>query len=245
MDAPTVLRDVIIIGGGCYGSFYARQMIEARAREKARFERLLVVDRDPKCAAVTEFLGVPGLEVVEAEWAGFLDRYLETAPAGEGDVVIPSPLMPHLFFEWLIRRASDRWRDRAIDSGPLPGALGTPYERQGRDGSTYVSFADWTCPTHCTEPALCPVIRAPRTWEMSDALERFCRANDLAGPVLFQVRHLVHGVGGFSVGAVVAAERMLIDVVEQGRGALVVGTVSSCHGATGLLRVGAPGTADR
>ncbi|MGH7590799.1 MAG: hypothetical protein ACREOE_07975 [Gemmatimonadales bacterium] len=245
MDALTALHDVIIIGGGCYGSFYARQMIEARAKEKARFERLLVVDRDPACAAVTEFAGVPALQIVQAEWAGFLDGYLDTAPAGEWDVVIPSPLMPHLFFEWLVRRASHRWRDRAINSGPLPDQLRTPYEREGRDGSTYLSFADWTCPTHCTEPALCPVIRAPRTWEMADALDRFCRARGLAGPALFRVRHLVHGVGGFSVAAVLAAERALIGAVERGRGALVVGTVSSCHGAAGLLQVGAPGTAER
>ncbi|MGH7533006.1 MAG: hypothetical protein ACREL4_06925 [Gemmatimonadales bacterium] len=245
MDTPTVLHDVIIIGGGCYGSFYARQMIEAHGKGKAEFERLLLVDRDPACPAATEFAGVPGLEIVQAEWAGFLDGYLGTAPAGELDVVIPSPLMPHLFFEWLVRRASDRWRDRAIDAGPLPGELGTPYERQGRDGSTYLSFADWTCPTHCTEPALCPIIRAPRTWEMADALERFCRARDLAGPALFRVRHLVHGVGGFSVADVLSAERALVGTVEQGRGALVVGTVSSCHGAAGLLQVGAPGTAER
>ncbi|MGB7211388.1 MAG: hypothetical protein WBC97_02065 [Gemmatimonadales bacterium] len=245
MDAPTILRDVVVIGGGCYGSFYARQMIEARAKEKAVFARLLLVDRDPGCPAVSEFAGVPGLEVIAAEWTAFLDGYLEAASAGTDDVIIPSPLMPHLLLEWLVRRASDRWRDRSIGSGPLPGVLGTPYERQGRDGSTYVSFADWICPTHCTEPALCPVIRAPRTWEMSEAMERFCRAHDVAGPALFQVRHLVHGVGGFSVAAVLAAERTLIDAVEQGREALVVGTVSSCHGAAGLLRIGAPGTAER
>lgn len=244
-DHPTVFQDVIIVGGGCYGSFYGRQMIDARAKGKAVFERLLLVDRNANCPAATEFAGVPGLEIVTAEWAGFFDGYLDPAAAGALDVVIPSPLMPHLFFEWLVRRATLRWSDRAVDPGPLPGVLGTPYERQGRDGSTYLSFADWTCPTHCTEPALCPIIRGPRTWEMGEALERYCRANGFSGPALFTVDHLVHGVGGFSVGAVLAAERTMIDAVEQRRGALVVGTVSSCHGAAGLLQVGAPGTAQR
>lgn len=244
-DQPTAFHDVIIVGGGCYGSFYARQMIDARSKGKVVFERLLLVDRNAECPAATEFAGVPGLEIVPAEWSRFFDGYLDPSAAGELDVVIPSPLMPHLFFEWLVRRARLRWSDRAIEPGPLPGALGTPYERQGRDGSTYLSFADWTCPTHCTEPALCPIIRGPRTWEMGEALERYCRANGCSGPALFTVDHLVHGVGGFSVGAVLAAERVMIEAVEGGEGALVVGTVSSCHGAAGLLQVGAPGTAQR
>lgn len=244
-DHPTIFHDVIIVGGGCYGSFYARQLVDARVKGKAVFERLLLVDRNAGCPAATEFAGIPGVEIVPAEWAGFFDGYLATAPAGELDVVIPSPLMPHLFFDWLVRRAAVRWSDRAVTAGPLPGALGTPYERQGRDGSTYLSFADWTCPTHCTEPALCPVIRGPRTWEMGEALERYCQATGVSGPALFTVRHLAHGVGGFSVGAVLAAERAMIDAVERGRGVLAVGTVSACHGAAGLLQVGAPGTAER
>ena len=242
---PSLFHDIIVIGGGCYGSFYARQLVEARAKGKAAFERLLVVDRDPGCAAAAEFAGVPGLAIIRAEWSGFLDGYLDTAPAGELDVVIPSPLMPHLFFDWLTGRAAARWPDRSVASPPLPRHVGTPYERRGRDGSTYLSFADWTCPTHCTEPALCPVIRAPRTWEMGEALEGYCRAAGIAGPALFTVRHLVHGVGGFSIGCVLAAERMLCDAVGPRGGTLLVGTVSSCHGAAALLQVGAPGTAGR
>ena len=244
-DSPCAFRDVVIVGGGCYGSFYTRQMLDARERGKAAFARLLVVDRAADCAAVHAFRGAPGVEFIGEEWDPFFDRYLAAAGRDGQDVVIPSPLMPHLFFEWLVRRARVHWPDRAISAGPLEGEVGTPYERRGRDRSTYLSFADWTCPTHCTEPALCPVIRAPRTWEMGDALRSYCAATGAAGPALFSVHHLVHGVGGFAVSEILRAEAVLRESVEGKGTSLVVGTVSACHGAAGILSVAGPGTVDR
>jgi hypothetical protein len=106
-----------------------------------------------------------------------------------------------------------------------------------------VSYADWTCPTHCIEPAICPVIRAPRSWEMSEAMEELRRGLDssrpTAGPVLFVCEHRVFGVGMFDVAAVLSGDAV---VTEAGRAQspvdVLVGTVSSCHGAVNLLHLG-------
>lgn len=234
---PPAFRDIVVVGGGCYGSFYAGQLLEASRRGKVAFKRLLVVDRSASCRAAGEFAGAERFAVVVSEWDGFFDRYLARDDGG-GDAVIPSPLMPHLFFEWLLRRARARWPGRAIEPRPVPGLVGTPYERRGGDGSTYLSFADWLCPTHCTEPALCPVIRGPRTWEMGETLERHARTIGAAGPALFTVRHLAHGVGGFPVASILAAERMMATALSEPGATLLVGTVSSCHGAAGLLAAG-------
>src|SRR5207302_363123 len=73
-------------------------------------------------------------------------------------------------FQWLVARARERWPGRAIDVAPVPGEPGTPYDRTGPDRTRYVSFADWICPTHCIEPAVCPAIGSARTWEMGDAV---------------------------------------------------------------------------
>ena len=75
--------------------------------------------------------------------------------------------MPHLMFNWLMRRAQSLWPGREVVQHPLTEPVGTPYDTLAPDGTRYVSWADWLCPTHCIEPATCPVIRAPRTWEMS------------------------------------------------------------------------------
>lgn len=240
-------RDVIIVGGGCYGSFYAGQMERARAREKAAYRRLLIVDRDPACRVSLAHPKDDTRQLVVQEWGDFFDTYLaQVSPPDPGtpvDAIVPSPLMPHLMYEWLVRRARDRWPGRLVETRPVPIGPGTPYDATGPDGTRYVSFADWLCPTHCIEPAICPVIRAPRTWEMAEAMEGLVRRLDqfqpTAGPVLFLCEHRVFGVGMFDVGAVLAGDAK---VAQAGLGEspvdVLIGTVSSCHGAASLLHLG-------
>jgi hypothetical protein len=243
-SASVALGDVVIVGGGCYGAFYAAQLIHAGRRGAASWERLLVVDRDPGCRAATEYARVPGVELVVAEWGEFFDWYL--ALAGDSrppHAIVPSPLMPHLMFEWLLRRARARWPGREVSVAAVPVGPGTPYDREGPDGTRYVSFADWLCPTHCIEPSTCPVIRAPRTWEMGDAMAsltgRLARTRPSAGPVLFTCRHRVYGVGMFDVAAVLEGDAAVARAGAAGVSVdILVGTVSACHGAASLLRLG-------
>jgi hypothetical protein len=173
-------------------------------RGKLQLRRVLVVDHDPRCRAARELAAFPGREIVVAEWDVFLRSFLaaEPPPAGEpDDAVVPSPLMPHLMAGWLAGLAGARWPGRAADLVSPDIPVGTPYDALGPDGTRYVSFADWICPTHCVEPLTCPMIRAPRTWEMGDALARYAERLDLRrptrGPALFTTRHHAFGVGMF------------------------------------------------
>ena len=245
-SASVELRDVAIVGGGCYGTFYAGQLIRAADRGKARFRRLLVVDRDPRCRFAAELGGAADRELVVADWGEFFDRWLDRPGGprdGAGDAIVPSPLMPHLMYEWLLRRARARWPGRAVDPRPITGPIGTPYDTAAPDGTRYISYADWLCPTHCVEPALCPVIRAPRTWEMGDAMEaltaRLDHSAPTAGPALFVCRHRVYGVGMFDAAAVMEGDRLVAEAGGRpGEVDVLVGTVSACHGAVSLLHLG-------
>lgn len=233
------------MGGGCYGTFYARQLERAQARGALRVERVLVVDRDPACQLTRDLPPSPNRELVVQDWEAFFDEHLASPlsrlPASS--YIVPSPLMPHLMFDWLKRRARAWWPGREVTQLPLTEPVGTPYDTLAPDGTRYVSWADWLCPTHCIEPATCPVIRAPRTWEMSETahavVERLSNEGEVFGPALFVTRHLTDGVGAFAVTDAVAAERMLRMAGESGRpSSLLVGTVSACHGALGLLALG-------
>jgi len=246
-SASVALGEVAIVGGGCYGTFYAGQLVRAAERGAVAYRRLLVVDHDPACRFATEVGRAGDRELVVADWGEFFDRWLGAAsppaPGDPPDAIVPSPLMPHLMYDWLVRRARARWPGRRIERRPLPVGPGTPYDVAAPDLTRYVSFADWLCPTHCIEPAICPVIRAPRTWEMSEALERLTgelgRATPTAGPVLFVCRHRVYGVGMFDVASVLAGEALMAEAGETHPSVdLVVGTVSSCHGAAALLHLG-------
>lgn len=250
-DAPP-LRDVVIIGGGCYGSFYAAQLESACRKQRLTLGRVLVVDRDPACRAARELPPYPGREIVVAEWDTYLRQFLGASPPLPGepdDAIVPSPLMPHLMATWLLKVARARWpgRNAALATPDTP--LGTPYDAVGPDGTRYVSFADWICPTHCVEPLTCPMIRAPRTWEMGEALadyvERLGQQRPTAGPALFTTRHHAFGVGMFGA-AEIRASRGVVEAAGDAGGAVdvIVGTVSACHGAVSVLRLGNPSPAD-
>jgi hypothetical protein len=244
--ANVAFRDVVIVGGGCYGTFYAGQLIRAGERERASYRRILVVDRDPRCQFGRELGGRDREQLVVEDWGEFFDRYLaEASPGGSGepgDAIVPSPLMPHLMYEWLVRQARIRWPRRRIETKPVPHGPGTPYDVSAPDGTRYVSFADWTCPTHCIEPAICPIIKAPRSWEMADALStltrRLDRSHPTCGPVLFVCRHRVFGVGMFDVAEVLAGDATVKAAGSSGSPVDVLfGTISSCHGAVNLLHL--------
>jgi len=245
MNAATSFRDVAIIGGGCYGSFYAAQLEKARRRGAVQLRRVLVVDRDPGCQAVREGLIGDGVELVVAEWGAFVGDFLATSPppAGPDDAIVPSPLMPHLMADWLLARASLAWPKRSPRLAPATEPAGTPYDRVGPDGTRYLSFADWLCPTHCVEPAICPVTRGPRTWEMGDQVAeyaaRLARSRTVAGAASFVTRHRAFGVGMFDAAEARAAARLVEEAArESGPVAVVVATISSCHGALDLLELG-------
>ena len=243
---PVAFRDIIVVGGGCYGTFYANQLL--RARRAGRGCVGAAPDRGPRrrrAGRHASGCAGRGLELRVEEWGAFFDEYLaRRRPSDPPDAIVPSPLMPHLMFEWLLRSAQRRWPAREIARRERRRfRAGTPYDVLHADGTRYVSFADWLCPVHCIEPATCPVIRGPRTWEMSDALAelagRLGRGGPVAGPVLFVCRHRTYGVGMFDVSEVLAGDAAVAAAGAPGAEMdVLVGTVSSCHGAVSLLHLG-------
>jgi hypothetical protein len=249
---------IVVVGGGCYGSYYVRQLRRASGAGALAYERLLVIDRDSACRVAqepagsdagrprSELLGPPP-EFIKSEWAAFFDEYFAAAAdapdAAASDAIVPSPLMPHLMYEWLLRRARERWPGRRVETRPLGREPSMPWQRADPGGTHYVSFAEWTCPVNCVEPALCPEIRGPRTWSMPRALGAYVaaerrRGRGLAGPVIFHCRHRAYGVGMFDTKEVLAADGVIADSAARGPAEILVGTVSHCHGVLNLLAVG-------
>jgi hypothetical protein len=241
-ESPAVAQHygtIVIVGGGCYGGYYVRQLRRAREREAITFERLIVVDHDEKCAAGRE--RAADLDVVVSDWSEFFAGYLGGA-AHDDDTIVPSPLMPHLLFQWLEQRARERWPARTV-SIEMPGAMsGVPWQKEGGESTRYVSFAEWMCPVNCIEPRICPHTRDVRTWSLPPSVRAHVAAaresgERLDGPAIFHCTHRAYGVGMIDVRDVLASERLLEESVEAGAGRLLVGTVSHCHGALGVLVV--------
>jgi hypothetical protein len=59
------------------------------------------------------------------------------------------------------------------------------------------------------------------------------------GPALFVCKHQVFGVGMFAADSVRAGDRLVEETGANGAAAeILVGTISSCHGALNLLQLG-------
>ena len=246
-DGPQAYGDIVVVGGGCYGSYYVRQLHRARDAGAVTWERLLVIDRDPACA-VAESPGAA--EVVTRDWTLFFNEYLGAA-ASRGasqvarDAIVPSPLMPHLMSHWVVARARARWPGRAIKLSSLDGALDVPWQRSGEDGTHYVSFATWMCPINCIEPRTCPHTRGPRAWSLPPTVRAFVetervRGRRIDGPAILHCAHRAYGVGMFGVDEVLAADTLVTTAAAARAAEVLVGTVSHCHGALAVLALGEP-----
>lgn len=237
--------NIVVVGGGCYGSYYVRQLERARASNAIVYDRVTVVDRDPLCA-VSTLLPTLGADItlVTADWMDFFDHYLSAATDDTDDAIVPSPLMPHLMYQWLLQRAQERWPGREVCTVPLATQPDTPWQSSAPDGTHYVSFATWMCPINCIEPRLCPHTRGERDWTMPEAARQLvARAmtteEPLLGPVIFHCTHRAFGVGMFDTRDVVAADEFVRTAAADSAADVLVGTVSHCHGALNVLHVSA------
>jgi len=163
---------------------------------------------------------VGDVRVVTSAWLETLRDWIPAA--APDDQVVPGPLMPHLLWEWLAGE---------LGAHPVPPPQGwrLPYERSGAAGELYLSAAAWTCPATCIEPAHCPVLHAPRDWDLGDIIETRARAEGLR-PAVFRCVHYAGGVGAIAAGSLQAASREPI-----GTTGILVATTSRCHAAIGCL----------
>jgi threonine dehydrogenase-like Zn-dependent dehydrogenase len=90
-----VYDDIIVVGGGCYGSYYVTQLLKARAASALHFRQVIVVDHDAGCAVARQHVGSEVVTVEVSEWSAYFDRYLSAQPPSTNDAIVPSPLMPH------------------------------------------------------------------------------------------------------------------------------------------------------
>lgn len=244
-------RRLLVIGGGCFGRHFVRRLERARARGGEPFD-LWVVDRDGGSAVAREWRGSRREgsrdRFVQAEWSDFLGSYLsvtgDTEEARGRDLLVPSPLAPHLFARWL----AAQWGDRDVASTAFPVRPDLAYCRELEGGGLAVSHAAWRCPTHCVEPRLCPATRQIRDWDLSRSLLDFGRslraasALPVTGPHLSQCVAWREGVGVTVLGDWLTAAARARPRLADG-GLLFAATVSSCHGVAHLLRVEGPAAA--
>jgi len=253
--ASTALGTIVVVGGGCYGSYYVRQLRRARAAGKATWKRMLVVDRDPDCRVARELAASAdanggaddGIVVVVAAWPAFFAALLAAAAAAPErhlrDAIVPSPLMPHLLFEWVVSRARERWPAERVVLATPDALADVPWQKAGGDATRYVSYATWQCPINCVEPRKCPHTGGARDWSFHESLVAVqggragarTAADGAIDTAMLRVTHRTYGVGMIDVADVIAADAMVATALPR-TGRVRVATASHCHGAVGEIQ---------
>jgi len=221
----------IVVSGGEAGVFYVRQLLRAAAAGRLSTESIVVLDRDPACAAAQ--VRDARVQVVACDWGQWLDENL--VAADPADHLVPYHWAPHLLLGWLERALGEE--GAAVARGGTLPPRGFPMERDTAAGDRALSYATWICPAACIEPLLCPHTRGPRDWSLAGDLEEPSGELD---PVVFRCLHLVWGVGTIAVGQIQDARRRLLEGMKGGPRAYLVATSSHCHALASVLTVGPP-----
>jgi hypothetical protein len=223
--------DFVIIGGGCYGSYYVGQLLEARERGKLEWSRLLVLDRDPHCA-VSERFDSDDVEIAVTHWEEWGDALFANPSQWLGRQLVPAPIAPHVVKHWLVR-ALAREGVRVDDARWDEAVPALPYADVTASGHLVLSHAPALCPTNCIEPRSCPLTGGPRTWDMPDTVRDAGAALD--GLVVLECRHFAYGVGTIPFSRIHEAYTSLLGLPRPARAG--VATVSGCHGLVDAIRL--------
>lgn len=223
----------IIFGGGCYGTFYTRQLLRAADKKEISTPEIIVVDHNQSPKA-SEHSHDSRVTITRLDWDDFMDEYMRGVDVACDDQFVPPPFTPHLALAWLLRSLGSDWSIKPFHELPV-----LPFVNHSAEGTLTTSHADWMCPTHCIEPETCPHTKGRRSWDMAnDAMKLGVRLN-VDQTHLFQCLHMTHGVGTFPVSKVKQAYEELagpdLRTSRPPQSALVA-TLSRCHGAMHLLK---------
>ncbi len=212
------MKEYWIIGAGDFG----RRAL-ARLHQRAPADRFVVVD---SARGALEALPVAPAEAV---WADGIDFLADRLGGPERpDWIVPC-LPLHLAFEWIRRRLEETHRLALLPiSESLRQALPHPFE--GGDGALYLSYADFTCPDDCPEPAdICTVTGRPRPGTLYKTIAALPPGE--VCPVVVRSRQLLPGVGGYRPGALFEA----LAQVQAASGPVALATACRCHGVLHLF----------
>ena len=231
----------IILGGGCYGTFYLRQLLRAREADALSVSEVVVVDHNEVPRAAREHELNELVRFAQSEWDDFFDQHLATQDSTTTDQFVPSPFNPHLALAWIMRCIRQEYPDFELDLEPFSVLPGTPYQEQRAHGTLVASHADWICPVHCVEPAICPHTRENRFWDM-DVTGRALGAQlesagqPVGGVYLFHCHHVSYGVGSYPASELIQArDAILAQLRTVDKQRFLIGTISRCHGAFHVL----------
>jgi hypothetical protein len=210
----------LIVGAGQFGTRAVKAL-----NKKYPSAPLTVVDTDQ---GALDRVGDFPAEKACSEGASYLEQVLdrETGP----DWIIPAAPI-HVAFEWVRRQLT---RTGPLKVIPVPAEVEAmlPNPKRGSEGQLFISYADFRCPEHCTEPYdLCTWTGKPRKGLLYRTVQEI--AFEDYRSIVVRSRQLAPGVGGYQAEAL----RKSLDQVMESKSPVLYTTACLCHGVMHAFRL--------
>lgn len=201
----------LILGCGAFGQ---RAVVKIRATSP--FSEIIAVDQDP------EKLGKISSLVNHVYQGNALD-YLECFSKDNLSCWIVPAAPVHLAYEWLFLTLA---KSRRVQKIPVPSDLDLKllFQQRSQKGSLFLSYANFLCPTDCSEPeGYCSQSGEPRPIPLYQLLEQV-EYEGFSSLILKSVQ-IAPGVGGFQYKKLIELKEKL----NKGKGKYLIGTSCRCH----------------
>ncbi|HLD45645.1 MAG TPA: hypothetical protein VJC18_09430 [bacterium] len=162
-------KNIYILGGHELAYSYYQKILQAKKEGRIACENLLFVTPDPQCHAAVALKKenlIPQNFLIQKKYTDFI---LDCVGCDQNwhneNRVIPDHTAGHV----LLRVLMDLAPGYSVRLSPIELAIGTPFLKKfEQDAIWAMSFATWTCPMYCDEPALCPHTKEPRTGDLNE-----------------------------------------------------------------------------
>ncbi|MCP5464475.1 MAG: hypothetical protein H7A33_05560 [Deltaproteobacteria bacterium] len=162
-------RHVLVLGGHKLATSYAHKITQAKSKGALFYHDLTLVDPKANCeASKTKFAQDVGIKT--QSYADAIAQAIKAPNLNDEDILIPDHTAKHVLLQLYINVAKEQ-SGKEPSLAKITKKPDTPFSYQSEDQTVLaLSFATWTCPADCDEPAICPHTKSTRDWEMADKI---------------------------------------------------------------------------
>lgn len=103
-----------------------------------------------------------------------IDYFASPNKQNPADVLVPDHTAKHVMLQVFMEFAKKNLPQAKVELCSLTADFQTPFlHKSDHEALWAMSYATWTCPPDCDEPAVCPHIQDTRTWDFFESLPKF------------------------------------------------------------------------
>lgn len=222
------IKKIIVLGGHKLSCVYLKHILQAQNEGLIQFEEIVYIDENSACQARETF---PQIKQIQKTYHDGLKNILNSESFSlDQSILIPDHTAPHVLFRLFLNLIEEK--TKII---PFKEDLKLPFQHNAEVSA--LSYADWTCPMECDEPAICPAINDKRSWHFDRFFREFQNNYQKNfSSHLFFCQQLAYGVAYLPLNLIKDEwEKLRQSLKTQKR--FCVATYSKCHGILGIAEL--------